>query len=65
MAVKVIKMTNPKDRDPLWAFKSDIWRTIAMAIRPVCVVLVVYMVVHYAPAWSVPAFSALGWLGRK
>jgi hypothetical protein len=33
MAIKATKMSNPKERNPLWSFKSDGWRALAMAIQ--------------------------------
>lgn len=49
MAVKVTKMTNPKERDPLWSFKSDGWRTLAMAIQAVRWIAVA-AIVAFAPS---------------
>lgn len=52
-------MTNPKERDPLWAFKSDIWRTIAMAIQPVCMLIAAVVLAHYAPVLGAAALASL------
>ena len=58
-------MSNRKERNPLWSFKSDGWRTLAMAIQPVCMLIAAAVLAHYAPALGASVLSSLVWLWSR
>lgn len=53
---------DPEPTNPLWAFRSDAWRTLAMAIQPVCTLAAAAVLAHYAPPLGATALSSLVWL---